>query len=891
VTDYAFSRLYKLEAPEREQLSQRIGEAAEGIFLYAHLLLDDLLPTINQDTDIEELTLPAKLTGLYHEFLNREFGGPKRDFWFSDCKTLLGLTGVSQGVGLLRKRYQNIAKQDPSQALESTKQYLDGELPEGPFRLFHKSFSDFLLHDRQANTGFQVDPSEHHELIADYYMRDGDRPWRHWDDYGFYFAITHKAESLANLDPFERYTETERLVSLACSREFQEQHQKQTGDPVALEQDLRRTLRVVAESTDSESLPVLIQTAMGLVEFKREQLRPDPLFELARNGDLTQAEAQLPLFGLDAKWHQAARLILIWIAADHHSEEAKALYDQLADEMQEDPILLTLQDRVHHSLGGSAPYLEQLDSSNATLDVARDIVIGMGGDGEGFSHSSELLHGYDRGLANERLTAMFEGMEDDRPTYLAERDGPLLVACALQYPVEGDEYLSQYIDIHAANGYLYYRNLSLWILFDAVMRHPDDEWAREKCCKLLTAVLGAEPQTYEGGLRYTLLALRANAGENLALDVLATLCSEAIAEAERLLGDPNESDPWAAHKRTLADLAQAFSILPDSQAKVAELLQYALRVGKGFAGFQAPSWLTVAESVYICDKKNKVDIERCLQLALEAAHNVQEPVFCAQNTARVNTITKHWKQLLSDDKPIMDNDDDLDISQANEQFTSFHVIGEQYPKRHTGPDKVELPWVMRNATTLAHLAQVYRQSLSDIMNANREQGWLPDEELPIRTEVKIPDKEFAPIWAAAKAAKYTGYIKAERKSALGQLVPDAVDNPVVHDTVLSRLLLAYLPTDSLLLNTINEHVKHLVHLPPPQSDLRNGYDQSGVMIGREVAVMGNQFNIAGDFGHIEGGRIVGEWGDDFTDSISAENRSLIQRMWFRIRNRLNMIQR
>src|SRR5215813_10463135 len=68
-----------------------------------------------------------------------------------------------------------------SPSLRVCKQYLNGELPNGPFRLFHKSFADFLL-EEDANTDFRVDGAAMHSRIAEQFFAKHRGKWDECED-------------------------------------------------------------------------------------------------------------------------------------------------------------------------------------------------------------------------------------------------------------------------------------------------------------------------------------------------------------------------------------------------------------------------------------------------------------------------------------------------------------------------------------------------------------------------------------------------------------------------------------------------------------------------------------------------------------------------------------
>ena len=167
-----------LKAEGRKALAGRISLAAEGIFLYAHLLLADLEKGVRQVADLERAQLPRGLPGLYQEFLNRELGVDRRA-WRKTFRPVLGLIAVAQGEGLSATQLERLAGEevDVEEALEVCRQYLEGELPDGPFRVFHRSLSDFLLQEPK-NKAYRVDAAEMHSRIANYYWTEDDPNWQ-----------------------------------------------------------------------------------------------------------------------------------------------------------------------------------------------------------------------------------------------------------------------------------------------------------------------------------------------------------------------------------------------------------------------------------------------------------------------------------------------------------------------------------------------------------------------------------------------------------------------------------------------------------------------------------------------------------------------------------------
>ena len=78
--------------------------------------------------------------------------------------------------------------------MRKCKQYLAGELPEGPFRVFHKSFADFLLED-EDNVHRHIDGMQIHRQIAIHYKGNAvtwtQVDWSKVDDYGLRYLTSH----------------------------------------------------------------------------------------------------------------------------------------------------------------------------------------------------------------------------------------------------------------------------------------------------------------------------------------------------------------------------------------------------------------------------------------------------------------------------------------------------------------------------------------------------------------------------------------------------------------------------------------------------------------------------------------------------------------------------
>jgi hypothetical protein len=72
----------------------------------------------------------------------------------------------------------------------TARQFLDGPAPDGPFRVYHQSFADFLV-DPEQNPDFLIDAAETHEAIVAAYAADP----LSWDSYARRNLALHASEA------------------------------------------------------------------------------------------------------------------------------------------------------------------------------------------------------------------------------------------------------------------------------------------------------------------------------------------------------------------------------------------------------------------------------------------------------------------------------------------------------------------------------------------------------------------------------------------------------------------------------------------------------------------------------------------------------------------------
>ncbi len=219
-----------LAAKAKITLAGRISHASQGIFLYAHLVLDELRHHMPDDPGLAEYSLPDGLSQLYQAFLNRELGTDE-ERWYAEFEPILGLIAVARDAGFTATQLHEFTGLPVTQPLRLCNQYLVGDLPEGPFRPFHRSLSEFLLEDVE-NSDYHIDSATMHRRIVDHYVSHYEKNWTLCDVYGLSNIIDHAAA--ADLSA----SESRRLFSRILTNGFVTAVQNRMGWLYSLVEDL-----------------------------------------------------------------------------------------------------------------------------------------------------------------------------------------------------------------------------------------------------------------------------------------------------------------------------------------------------------------------------------------------------------------------------------------------------------------------------------------------------------------------------------------------------------------------------------------------------------------------------------------------------------------------------
>ena len=806
VGDYVQRRLIENAPGADPRLAERITNASQGNFLYAEHALDYWLPRIVELAGVDELDLPPGLDAIYGLFLQREYGTPEgRERWKTDIRPLLATIGVAReplSRGLLAWLL-DVDDERLSDRLRAARQYLTGDLPDGPFAIYHQSFREFLF-DPKRNAAFSVSEATAHARIGRRFVDAYHDAWEAvHDDYGLRHTVTHLAEASRQSAQPGRHELATLTASTAVSASFQAAYEAELGDPIALVADVARALETVAQDDDPRSAGAVTRTALALTAVRRRALRPESVFEAAGRGDLVAAERRLASFSIEDHWRQAAQLACAWLAVNADRASAIDLLHRVRSSLLSYFPLAKLAERVAVDLEGAPmPDLPALD--HPPEYVARSIVDRLGG--TNLATAPSVLSEYApagedilEGWLHASESAWGAGA-DYAPILAAEVEAPLLVGFAADAPEPGDRYFDQYVTLHAANDYVHYRNRSLWSILGHAAHHPDQAWVRQRLGAIVGGAMAGSRLDFVESLPLTVLALDPGANQGSQADFDAAVDDARQRAGTLIPGSDREGDAWGEHKRRLGALSEAASRILDREPTAKQLIDQAVWLPFGFAGFQAPACLTLAETISVCRPGDTEVMGQVLQQASAASHNVQDPLLCARVTARVNAMVRRWWPGLADHGTV---DPAAVIERLvgepeSAEFGAVHVVGESYANRDPGPGSVPLPGSMRDAATLRDIARVHERPLSELQRLNESAGWGPDDPLDQGLEVAIPDPDFTALLAArlsALALTAPGLTPRERTRIVEQLVPIAATNVTALDTTLARLLIAARPAD------------------------------------------------------------------------------------------------
>ena len=190
VLEYLQRRLASEGAPAAMAvLSRRIAEQASGNFLYAFYVVEalrrDNVLTALDSAAARGVPLPGGgLPGVYRSFLRRELWRDDRA-WLTRFGPVLAPLALAQDEGLTTEQLRLIAGRLSGEPVTRTavrdvtraaRQFLEGPAPDGPVRVYHQSFANFLV-DPEQNPDFLIDAAEVHNAIVETYSATSPLSW------------------------------------------------------------------------------------------------------------------------------------------------------------------------------------------------------------------------------------------------------------------------------------------------------------------------------------------------------------------------------------------------------------------------------------------------------------------------------------------------------------------------------------------------------------------------------------------------------------------------------------------------------------------------------------------------------------------------------------------
>lgn len=587
----------------------------------------------------------------------------------------------------------------------------------------------------------------------------------------------HVTESMA--DPQQVIQRGGQFLDLLMDSRYGD-YQRQHGDATALDRYITRAIARGAESIAPEAPALIASLGVLRKSYGTKARDATRIFEAAAEGRLSEAAELVTLFQADQHWDTLARLLIAWVAPPDKAAEARALADE-AEKACDRPHLLSALAWVRVAPDGVPQGLPQI-SGGPDLRYVSAILQRAGG--------AETLEG----LEPLDFEAMTSGT--DAVGFIAERDGPDLVSFARLDPDANTQYLERYIEIHAANRYVHYRNRSLWVLLKPILQVPDAAWVRRIVQRIATAALTVASVDFEEFLPLAVQGLLAHGGDPAASALLDETRQRLLADAAAMQPSAGRTDSWSHYHRRASALAEVYAVALGRPGDAAPLLQLARDLPKGFAGFRAFSALTLAESTIVAARTDRAGVEAALTSALAASHRIQDHLFCLRATAMVNAMKSRWLDMSGMDLEAT-IERFLDNPLADEFCSVHHVLEDfEYRTREHEHQALPIPKTAQSASTLAQIAEAFDFRPDALVRVN---GWIwaaPEvalkQVLKKDDEVCIPDPDFTPVLAARFVAEALASEKLsdERRSLLIQrLVRLALSNTTVLDTVLARLML------------------------------------------------------------------------------------------------------
>lgn len=662
-------------------------------------------------------------------------------------------------------------------ALDTVKRYVRGDPKDVGLAFAHWRIKEYISHAVLSDAARRKVTA----VIVEWCNR-----WpEHHSRYALTKVINHHLHDLDD-SPGEQGPRLRAVVELIRDHDYQTARVEKVGDGAGLVSDMNQITARLAAAYPTD-VGATVTMAIEYADARRRWLQPAVVFDLARSGRWMEASDRLELLSASDVWRAAARLLIAWLAADVSGAAVRPLLD-------DDGIAATMLTDLHDRVLGSITQMDRPvtptppDGNTDSLEQAQQIIalMSVGGNVEGLADAADAY-----------------GTEEEGAVFGVEVEMPILVAAAAAHPGPGDELLDQYIELQGANPYSDYRNRSLAVLLEGVAKLPNPWQARRQTVHVVECALNPSPVQFcdflelrvEGrkrqkggspGKRFLRLATEL---ESQAIATHAGGASNPYATSHQAVrpyhaSSPSPNDLWSFLRRRMAAAAETLAGL-DASEEAARLLDRAMLIMEGFAGFRAPAFMTLAEANLIVRPETPRARLDCVERALVAAHNIQDPSFCARSTAMVNAVRRRL-----DLRPDITAEVEHFVSSPSARAVNFgsqHAVGEPFSHRERH-DHVPIDLVS-GANKLEQLAlDVFHLPVAALEYANP--GLSRSEQLALGSYVIVPDPAFTPLMATwLSADTVAAELSNEEKARLiALLVPCALSNPTALDTLLARLV-------------------------------------------------------------------------------------------------------
>jgi hypothetical protein len=267
VAAYVYSRIEKLELPrlDRVNLAYRVAEVSQDNFLYASFASEEVLvhpESINTISDVMNLELPQELAAVFENFIDKELGRDTK-LWCKRYQPFFGALAVARGEGLTKKQLAGVTQfgvAETDELILRCEQFLIGTEPDGPYRLFHESFRNFLLTSKISGNYYNkyfIDAIAANQAVATYLVVEHGGKWDQCrDDYALQNTAAHLMAALSSADPSERIWQKikDSLVALLTDISFLEARAQRFDLEAALSDVRYAILYLLNQDAETQAL-------------------------------------------------------------------------------------------------------------------------------------------------------------------------------------------------------------------------------------------------------------------------------------------------------------------------------------------------------------------------------------------------------------------------------------------------------------------------------------------------------------------------------------------------------------------------------------------------------------------------------------------------------------